>query len=232
MRENLNQTPSQVILWGGFGQAKLVRPVIELQGGKIIAVFDDNPKTPPPFEEVPMYHGWDEFISWVEGKDCSALGFCLGINSKGRRRLELHEKLTQTGLTPVTAVHPSAVIAKDAVIGDGSQIMAGTIIGPEVEIGRQCIVNAKASVDHECVIGDGVEISPGATLCGMIRVGENAIISAGATVLPVVKIGADATVGAGAVVNKDVAPGTTVVGVPAKELSKNKRINSIANKEA
>ncbi|MBW2092020.1 MAG: acetyltransferase, partial [Deltaproteobacteria bacterium] len=214
------QTPSQVILWGGFGQAKLVRPVVEFHGGEIIAVFDDNPKTPPPFEGVPMYHGWDEFINWIEGKDRSALGFCLGINSRGRRRLELHEKLTRLELMPVTAVHPSAVIAKDAVIGDGSQIMAGAIIGPEVKIGKQCIVNANASVDHECVLGDGVEISPGATLCGMISVGENAMISAGATVLPLIKIGSDAVVGAGAVVTKDVPPGITVAGLPAKPLIK------------
>jgi len=88
-----------------------------------------------------------------------------------------------------------------------------------VAIGKQCIVNTKASIDHDNVIENGAEISPGATLCGMVGVGSCAWIAAGATVLPLVKIGADATVGAGAVVNKNVPDATTVVGIPAKPIN-------------
>jgi acetyltransferase-like isoleucine patch superfamily enzyme len=81
-------------------------------------------------------------------------------------------------------------------------------------------VNTRASIDHEGVLGDGVEIAPGATLCGHVHAGANAWVCAGATILPRIRIGADARVGAGAVVTRDVPDGVIVVGVPARLLTK------------
>lgn len=54
---------------------------------------------------------------------------------------------------------------------------------------------------------------------GEVVIGEGAMIGAGAIVLPGVKIGAGASVAANSLVTQDVAPGATVAGVPATELS-------------
>jgi sugar O-acyltransferase (sialic acid O-acetyltransferase NeuD family) len=211
--------PPIVILYGGTGQAKVVRPIIEDHGAKVVAVFDDTQGLPSPFPDVPIFHGREEFLRWVRGRDRGKIGFCVAIgNPHGRVRIRLHEFLTGEGLRPVTVVHPSAVIYENATIGEGSQVMGGAFIGAEAVIGRQCIVNSMASVDHEDLLEDGVEIAPGATLCGCVYAGVNAWVCAGATVLPRVRIGADAVVGAGAVVTRDVPPGVTVVGVPARPL--------------
>jgi sugar O-acyltransferase (sialic acid O-acetyltransferase NeuD family) len=133
-------------------------------------------------------------------------------------RIRLHERLSGLGLQPVTIAHASAVIASNATIGSGCQIMAGAIVMPEARLGRQCIINTKASVDHEDVLDDGVEVAPGGTLCGLVTVGVNGWICAGATVLPRIRIGADAVIGAGAVVIRDVPPGVTIVGAPARRI--------------
>ncbi len=53
---------------------------------------------------------------------------------------------------------------------------------------------------------------------GAVVVGERAMIGAGAIVLPGVEIGADASVAANSLVTRDVAPGTTVAGVPARPM--------------
>jgi sugar O-acyltransferase (sialic acid O-acetyltransferase NeuD family) len=217
----INRLPPKVILYGGTGQAKVVRPIMEYYGSKVVAVFDDTPDLPSPFPDVDLYCGWENFQRWICSQDRSQIGFCVAIgNPHGRERLRLHERLTREGLNPVTIAHPTAWIASNAVIGVGSQILAGSIIAPETRIHRCCIINTKASVDHECVLEDGVEVAPGATLCGLVYAGVNAWICAGATVLPRIRIGPDAIVGAGAVVLRDVPTGVTVAGVPAKPISR------------
>jgi sugar O-acyltransferase (sialic acid O-acetyltransferase NeuD family) len=206
----------EVLLWGGTGQAKVIRPIIEHYGSRVVAVFDDTPNLPPTFPDVPLFHGWTAFQQWVAQRDRSRLGFCVAIgNPHGRVRLALSEKLKAEGLRCISVVHPHACIEPNARIGEGCQIHAGAIVGAEAVLGRQCIVNTKASVDHECVLEDGVEIAPGATLCGLVRVRVNGWVCAGATILPRLTIHADAVVGAGAVVTRDVPAGTTVIGVPA-----------------
>lgn len=209
------------ILWGGTGQAKVVRHILEDQGAKVVAVFDDTPGLPSPFPDVEIHRGHDGFQRWIARRDRGTVGFCVAIgNPHGRARLRVHDTLMREGLTPLTVVHPTAWIADNAAVGPGAQILAGAVVGAEARLGRQCIVNTRASVDHECVLEDGVEAAPGATLCGLVHAGPCAWICAGATVLPRIRIGADAVVGAGAVVTRDVPDAATVVGVPARPMTR------------
>ena len=78
--------------------------------------------------------------------------------------------------------------------------------------------NPGATVDHHAAIGDHVHIAPGVHLGGEVRVGDGALVGIGAVVLPRVSIGAWCTVGAGAIVTRDVPPGVTVAGAPARPL--------------
>ncbi|SNQ62984.1 Acetyltransferase [Candidatus Methanoperedens nitroreducens] len=222
---HINKLPPKVILWGGTGQAKVVRPIIEYYGSKVVAVFDDTPNLKSPFPDVEIYCGYEQFKKWIASQNREEIGFCVAIgNPHGRVRLKLHDLLIKEGLSSITIAHPTAWISDNAIIGSGSQILAGAIIGAEAKVGRECIINTKASIDHEDVLEDGVELAPGVTLCGCIHAGINAWICAGATVLPRIKIGNDAIIGAGAVVTKDVPDGVTMVGIPAKPLVKNKKV--------
>jgi sugar O-acyltransferase (sialic acid O-acetyltransferase NeuD family) len=215
--------PPRLIIWGGTGQAKVMRAVAEDRGARVVMVFDDTRGLAAPFADVPLSHG-SKFPSWIRAQDVRGLGFCVAIgNPFGGSRLRIHERLLAAGLAPVTLVHRGAWISPHATIGAGAQIHAGAIVEAGAKLGRQCIINTKASVDHDCRLGDGVELAPGATLCGDIRVRDRAWICAGATVLPRITIGKDAVVGAGAVVIRDVAAGTTVVGVPALPKAKRRK---------
>jgi sugar O-acyltransferase (sialic acid O-acetyltransferase NeuD family) len=217
MIKQINKTPSNIIFWGGTGQAKVNRPIIEYYGSKLVAVFDDTPNLKPPFDNIPLFTGWEGFKSWIKDKNPEKIGFCISIgNPHGRIRIKLHEKLVFEGLKPINVIHPSAIIANEVEIGEGVQIMAGAIIQPEVIIGMQCIINTKASVDHECVLNDGVEITVGGILCGNVYLETNSWICAGATVLPRLRIGHDSIIGAGSLVTKNIPSNVLAYGVPAK----------------
>jgi maltose O-acetyltransferase len=83
-------------------------------------------------------------------------------------------------------------------------IGAKTQIGPGVQI---------LTADHP---RDPAERARGVEFGRPISIGANVWIGGGAIILPGVNVGDDALVGAGAVVTRDVPPGATVVGNPAK----------------
>jgi sugar O-acyltransferase (sialic acid O-acetyltransferase NeuD family) len=120
----------------------------------------------------------------------------------------------------MTLKHPSAIVANDVIINNGSLIVAGVIIQADSNIGSHCIINTNSSIDHDCIINDFVHISPSATLCGNVKVGEGSLIGAGATIIPNVNIGKWCVIGAGAVITKDVPDYSLVVGIPGKIIKK------------
>lgn len=90
----------------------------------------------------------------------------------------------------ITLIHPAAHISPTARIGMGTIIMAGAVIQANVKIGRHCIINTGASVDHDCVIEDFVHIAPGVNLCGGVHVGEGSLLAVGLGFAPNSKIDA------------------------------------------
>jgi acetyltransferase EpsM len=115
-----------------------------------------------------------------------------------------------------TVVHERAWVSPSAQLGEGSVVLAGAIVNAGAIIGRHAIVNSGAVLEHDVVLGDHVHIGPGAILGGGSRTGSGAVLGLGSLVRDHVEIGSGATVGMGAVVVADVAPGTVVVGSPAR----------------
>jgi sugar O-acyltransferase (sialic acid O-acetyltransferase NeuD family) len=151
-------------------------------------------------------------------RECEADHFVVAIGSN-RIRAMLFDRCLDADLEPWSPIHPSATVASSAMIGQGTQIVAGVIVNPHAKIGHNVILNTGCTVDHDNVIGDHAFIAPGANLGGDVTVGEGAFVGIGASVLPGVTIGPGATVGGGAVVIEDVPADATVVGVPARVIS-------------
>ena len=124
------------------------------------------------------------------------------------------------GLALPTLVHSSAHLASSASVCDGVQVLSNVVVGTGAWLGRGALLNSGAIVEHDAVISDFAVIGPGAVVAGRARIGEGAEVGAGAIVLPDVVVSGRAVVGAGAVVTHAVCSGETVVGVPARMLSK------------
>ena len=111
----------------------------------------------------------------------------VGDNAK-RRQVALEREGMHFAMVYGTAIHPSAIVSMSAVIGPGTVIMAGAVVQAGARIGKHCIINTCASVDHDCIVGDYAHIAPGAHLCGHVEVGEGALVGAGVCVAPMGKI--------------------------------------------
>jgi sugar O-acyltransferase (sialic acid O-acetyltransferase NeuD family) len=124
--------------------------------------------------------------------------------------------LREHGFELISAVHPSAVVAKTVKLGHNTVIAAGAIVAASARLDDSVILNTNCVVDHECEVECGVHVCPGALLAGRVRVGAGAFIGLGAKVLPCLTIGRGAIIGAGAVVLKDIPDEVTAIGVPAR----------------
>lgn len=211
--------PSRFAIWGSAGHAKVLASLIRLKGGEVVALFD-NREVSPALSDVPLYIGETGFSRWAEESvDLTEVGGVVAIGgNSGRDRIAIQRLFKSKGMCLPVLVHPTASVCNTAILGIGTQVLAQAVVASDSRIGTACIINHHASIDHECVLGYGVHVAPGATLCGCITVGDNVLVGAGSVVLPRCVIGADAVIGAGAVVTRDVAPGATVIGNPARPL--------------
>lgn len=145
---------------------------------------------------------------------CPFDALVVGIGSNPVRRT-IALRWQERGGAFVTLVHPSAVVAKDVVLGPGTVLCAGAIVNTGSRIGSHAILNTACSVDHHNIIADFAHIAPGARLGGDVQVAEGTLVGIGAIVLPQRYVAAWACVGAGAVVTRSVESSQTVIGVPA-----------------
>jgi sugar O-acyltransferase (sialic acid O-acetyltransferase NeuD family) len=125
------------------------------------------------------------------------------------------------GAQPWTLIAGNAVVMDEVSLGDGAILSPFVTLTSNIRIGRYFHANLYSYVEHDCLIGDFVTFAPGAKCNGNVVIEDHAYVGAGAVIKqgkpgqPLI-IGRGAVVGMGAVVTKDVAPGTTVVGNPAR----------------
>lgn len=209
----------KVIIIGASEHAKVIIDIFEKQNKyQIIGLLDANPKLFG--EELIGYKilGDESLLSELlsNHSNCS-LFIAIGDNWV---RYKVCEKIkTQfPDVNFVSAIHPSAQIAKDVRIGKGVAIMAGVIINSSTVIGDFAIMNTKASADHDNIIGNFASLGPNATTGGKVNVGEFSVIGISATVKHGITIGAHAVIGGSSYLQKNCKDNMVMYGVPAKEI--------------
>lgn len=141
-----------------------------------------------------------------------------GADEGERRSALLAELLAHLGEGAVIRPPFHCDYGSNIRLGRGSFLNFGCVILDvvAVEIGDGCQIGTSVQIltaDHP---RDPDLRRQGLESGKPVRVGRNVWIGSGAIILPGVTIGDDAIVGAGSVVTRDVAPGATVAGNPAR----------------
>lgn len=197
---------------GAGGHAKVVIGTARaMECADPIGVLDDDPaRVGSEVLGVPV-------LGAIDVETVARLGVERAVLAIGNNRVRAELAARLAGhVAWATLIHPSAVVAPTAHIGEGAVVFAGAVIQPDAVIGRHAIVNTGATIDHDCVIGDFAHIAPGVHLAGNVHIGEGAFMGIGSCAVPGVRVGNWATVGAGGVVIADVPPSVMVKGVPAR----------------
>jgi sugar O-acyltransferase (sialic acid O-acetyltransferase NeuD family) len=209
-------TKNNILIVGAKGFAKEVLQVLSIENqhkGEIYFYDDVNVNGPSHLYGRFCILKSTEEVKAVFGKE---FNFTVGIGSPILRR-KLSDKFIHEGGVFTSVVSKFARIGSFGTnVGRGSNIMPGTIITNDVNIGDGALINLNCTIGHDCAIGNFVELSPGVHISGNCILDDYVNIGTNATVLPGIRIGKNVVIGANAVVTKDIPDNSLAVGIPAK----------------
>ncbi len=160
--------------------------------------------------------GLSGFLSEVEGRAERFLDLPIACPSALRRNRAVHvavvendlrcrisERLTRAGQPIRRVVHPTASLSRQANVGDGSFLGAGSVIAPSTRIAEGVVIGHGAVVEIDSVIGAYCTIGPRAILEEGVTLEEDVIVGAGAIIRSGCRIGRGARIEAGQIVDRD-----------------------------
>lgn len=198
----------KVIIIGAGGHGKVIADIIEKSEDHIVGFLDDRIDLKfcfgyPILGNIDQYNQYSEFFFILAIGD----NFVRSNISQNMKHVKWY-----------TAIHPSAVLAKDVKIGAGTAVMANAVINSSAIIGQHCIINSAAIVEHDNMVGDFVHISPRVALGGTVHIGSLSHLGIGSTVKNNVSICSQVIIGAAGCVIHNISHPGTYVGVPVKQL--------------
>lgn len=136
----------------------------------------------------------------------------------GALREKIIDKMEKRGAHFIDLVHPTAVVARSAVLEGGVIVYPYSLITADTSVGKGCIINMNCSIAHDVKMGAYCNISPNCDISGMCTIGRNVFMGVGSHIIPSIKVGDNAFICAGSVVMTKVAAGAKMIGNPAKRV--------------
>jgi sugar O-acyltransferase (sialic acid O-acetyltransferase NeuD family) len=184
---------------------------------EILGFCDDNPtRIGEAFDGLEVLGTSAQIARNLAGR---AVHFHCAIGSN-RARQRLVALFEEAGLIPEALVDPSAIVAPSASVGAGTFIGPLSIVAPHARIGRHVLINTHVGVGHHAIIEDFVQLCPGVRVSGGCKVDTGAFLGSNAVVHPGLTIGEGAVIGASSFVIRSVKPRFSMMGVPARIVSR------------
>lgn len=207
-----------IILLGFGGHAKSAIDCIERQGKyRIVGVLDREERRKVSYRGYQVI-GQDEDLDRFHQQGIKNAFVTVGFLGQSMVRDRLYEELKRIGYELPNIIDPSAVIARDVVLGEGNLIGKLAVLNADAKIGNMCIINSGAVIEHECVVGNFSHVSVGTILCGGVSVGSHTFVGAGSTLIQGITVGSDCIIAAGTTVRKAVKDHEMVYEMNARRI--------------
>lgn len=181
---------------------------------RVVGVVDDDPSIHgTELGDVEIFAAIDRVCHLS-----ASLVVCVG---SGRGRRAIVERLAAHGVGPgryATLIDDSVRLPSRSSIGNGTIILAGTVLTTDIVIGDHVVIMPNCTLTHDDIVDDFATLAAGVAVGGVVRIGEAAYLGMNSSIRQRVSVGAGATVGMGAAVLGDVPAGETWAGVPARAL--------------
>lgn len=201
----------ELILVGGGGHCKACIDVIEAQGEYSIAgIVDLKGK----IGELALNYkiiACDEDLPKL-AKEYKYFLISIGQIKALQKRAEKFKILKGYGVEFPVIISPLSYVSKHASIDEGTIVMHRVAVNAAAKVGKNCILNTGAVIEHDVVIKDNCHIATCAVVNGGTVVGENCFIGSNSAVREGIQVGSGSVIGAGV---------TILSSLPEKSFVKN-----------
>lgn len=174
--------------------------------------LDDKVDILEGFEE------WPPIIGNVEKHKFSSDEVFVVALGEPKWKRHYAEVALSNGGTPYTLIEKSVRIGEHSRIGDGCLLLGNVRVSVNCDVGDFVSLNYSCDIGHDARIGAFSHVGAFGFMGGFSSLGESVTMHPRVSILPHKKVGDNATLGAGSVCIRNVKPGVTVFGNPAKEL--------------
>ena len=207
------------VIVGAGTHGQVYASYLKEAGISILGFIDDNPDlSGKKINNIPVIGTYKELFTQEFKKNIQNVYCPIGDN---KIRVNYLKALQKEGYATPNFIHHTAHVAPDVTLGNPVYILAGTTVMPHAVLKNYVMVNMNCNIAHHVTFEDGVFLSSGVNMGALVHVQENVFAGIGATVMTGVReIGKNTIIGAGAVVIDNLDENITVVGNPARILSK------------
>jgi len=208
--ENMSKIKSKkikegsVVIIGAGGHAKTcIDILLHNKQYEIIGILDPNFKVGDMISNIKVIGDNSSLDELVSNGLKNAINGIGSVHNPGQRK-KVFDLLKSYKLNVLNVIHPSAVIEPSVEMGEGNQIMMGSMIGSNTIIKDNCLINSGSIVSHDCILKDHCHIAPGAVLAGSVQIGESSLVGMNSTVYINCKIGKNSVIYNGINVFSDI----------------------------
>ena len=175
---------NKIIIIGAGGHAmSCIDIILSVKKFKIYGIINKTSKALLNYK----YLGNDRSLVNHRTK-CKYAFIGIGQIRSSDNRIKIYKKLKSLKYELPKIISKKSTVSNFSHIEESTIVMHNSHIGPKVNIGKNCIINTAAILEHECNIEDHCHISTNVTLNGNVNIGKGSFIGSGSIIKEGVKI--------------------------------------------